>query len=121
MLAGNMPEACGMGGICGMQYVVEADGSVFPCDFYVMDQYCLGNFKEDSFESLDQKRREIRFIEESQVIDAKCRACKWLRICRGGCRRDRDFFDAGIKKNYYCEAYAHFFAYSIPKFYSLLS
>lgn len=35
MLLGHMPESCDMRGFCGMQYVVEADGSVYPCDFYV--------------------------------------------------------------------------------------
>ena len=28
MLLGYPPEACGMAGVCGMQHVVEADGSV---------------------------------------------------------------------------------------------
>ena len=32
MLLGYPPEACGMAGVCGMQHVVEADGSVYPCD-----------------------------------------------------------------------------------------
>ena len=37
ILNGEHPEACGMGGGCGLQYVVEADGGVYPCDFYMLD------------------------------------------------------------------------------------
>ena len=43
ILLGRMPESCEQRGICGMQMVVEADGSVYPCDFYVMDRYRLGS------------------------------------------------------------------------------
>ena len=54
MLLGYPPEACGMAGVCGMQHVVEADGSVYPCDFYVLDGYRLGNLREDSLEEVNQ-------------------------------------------------------------------
>lgn len=46
---GMLPEACDQGGICSIQHVVEADGTVYPCDFYVMDEYCLGNYNDDFF------------------------------------------------------------------------
>ena len=37
------PTSCGMDGKCRPQLVVEADGSVYPCDFYCLDEYKLGN------------------------------------------------------------------------------
>ena len=33
-------------GFCSNQLIVESDGSVYPCDFYVLDEYCLGNIKD---------------------------------------------------------------------------
>ena len=54
ILTGREPELCSMRGICGLQWVVEADGSLYPCDFYVLDQWRLGNIKDDSFEQIDQ-------------------------------------------------------------------
>lgn len=56
MLLGQPPEACGMLGICSQQYVVEADGGVYPCDFYVLDEYRLGSLVTDSFDALDARR-----------------------------------------------------------------
>ena len=115
MLNRQPPEACGMGGNCGIQYVVEADGSVYPCDFYMLDDKKLGNLNFDDFSSLDQKRTELQFIEQSEVTAKECFECKWWALCRGGCRRDRDFFQDGLQKNYYCTAYKNFFEYSFDR------
>lgn len=115
MLNGQPPEACGMLGTCGMQYVVEADGSVYPCDFYMLDQYKLGNLNTDTLAQIDARRKEIGFIEQSCAVDEKCKICRWYQLCRGGCRRDRDYYQDGIGRNYYCTAYEHFFEYAWPK------
>lgn len=115
MLLGQPPEACGMLGTCGMQYVVEADGSVYPCDFYMLDQYKLGNLNTDTLAQIDARRKEIGFIEQSCAVDEKCKICKWYQLCRGGCRRDRDYYQDGIGRNYYCAAYERFFEYAWPK------
>ena len=102
-------------GTCGMQYVVEADGSVYPCDFYMLDQYKLGNLNTDTLAQIDARRKEIGFIEQSCAVDEKCKICKWYQLCRGGCRRDRDYYQDGIGRNYYCAAYERFFEYAWPK------
>ena len=39
VLRGKTPEACTMYGKCCMQNVIEADGRVYPCDFYALDEY----------------------------------------------------------------------------------
>ena len=87
MLLGFPPEACGMAGVCGMQHVVEADGSVYPCDFYVLDGYRLGNLCTDSLEEIDRRREALGFVEQSRAVDMACRDCPHFPLCRGGCRR----------------------------------
>lgn len=125
IMDGQMPEACGMKGVCGRQFVVEADGSVYPCDFYMLDRYRLGNLTTDTFRQIEQKREQLGFIQESAVPHKDCLSCKWASLCRGGCRRDREPFESGANsKNYYCKAYYHFFEYAYPrlqKAYSLLT
>ncbi len=113
MLLGYPPESCGMSGVCGMQYVVEADGAVYPCDFYVTDRYRLGNLCTDSFADLDRVRAENRFVTESTVSDPACRDCFCRALCRGGCKRYREprIGDA-LQRNLYCESYRRFFAYA---------
>lgn len=115
-MLGYYPEACGMMGTCTHQYVIEADGGVYPCDFYVMDEYKIGNLITDDFETLEVNRTAINFIPQSQAKDSGCMKCKWYRLCHGGCRRDRDQFDNGkMGRNYFCRAYKTFFKYSYPR------
>lgn len=110
LAAGYMAESCDQRGTCGLQTVVEADGSVYPCDFYMLDEYRLGNFNTDRLDAIDEKRREIGFIERSQKLDSACAACPHYRLCRGGCQRNRDYVEAsGLYRNYFCEAYQMFF------------
>jgi len=112
MMMGMPPEQCSMNGHCTVQYVVEGDGGVYPCDFYVYDEWRLGTIGKESLAEMRNSDTAKRFIEESLVLPDKCRACIYLSICRNGCKRDR----AGEERiNYYCEAWANFFNYAIPK------
>jgi len=115
MLKGHAPEQCSMRGCCGLQYLVEADGSVYPCDFYGLDQYRLGNILQNSWEELDRVREETKFVEESRRVPEECGGCQWYPLCRNGCRRDRLETADGLGRNYYCRAYAGFFAYALPR------
>lgn len=116
MLLGYPPEACGMSGACGYQHVIESDGSVYPCDFYVLDEFCLGNLKESTFEEINSKRKEIQFIETSMSINAECKTCKYYPLCRGGCRRNRTILKSGeLGQNYFCESYKIFFEHTAER------
>ena len=115
MLEGYPPEQCSMVGRCGVQYMVEADGSVYPCDFYGLDEYRLGNILENSWAELDRAREELGFIRESRRVPKECGACRWYPLCRNGCRRDRVLEGEQLGCSYYCESYAGFFAYALPR------
>ena len=116
LMLGYYPEACGMMGTCTHQYVIEADGGVYPCDFYVMDEYKIGNLIEDDFKKVELNRVQLDFIHQSQAKDSGCLKCKWYHLCHGGCRRDRDQFEKGkMGRNYFCTAYKTFFKYSYPR------
>lgn len=116
MLAGRPPELCGMGGLCTCQLVVEADGSVYPCDFYVLDEYRLGNIRDASIEQLLGCGAARRFVEASYPVPAPCRACEWFALCRNGCRRNRmDSGDEALGPNRFCEAYQEFFRHAYPR------
>lgn len=116
MLRDTPPESCGMMGICSVQNVVEADGSVYPCDFYVLDQYRLGNLNQDGFDAIYQARLDSGFLQASKSMHPDCLTCPWKSICRGGCRRDRDGFDGGpLGKNDFCKSYQMFFSHAIRR------
>ncbi|WP_343247126.1 anaerobic sulfatase maturase [Diplocloster hominis] len=115
LLLGNPAECCDMNGVCGRQNVIEADGSVYPCDFYAMSAFKLGNLKECSFEEIEEHRRVSGFIKESQEAQKLCSECSYFRICRGGCKRNRLLLPSGkYGGNYFCESYKMFFAHALP-------
>ncbi|MGE4283308.1 MAG: anaerobic sulfatase maturase [Clostridia bacterium] len=119
-MMGIRPEACGMLGECSCQFVVEADGGVYPCDFYVVDEWYLGNIEHDGFDELRSTAAAERFVETSRHIDPKCKKCKWVNLCRGGCRRSREPFEDGKPVlNYYCSSYMEFFEYAAPRMYQI--
>ena len=110
ILLGEPPESCDMTGRCSVQFVIEGDGGVYPCDFYVLDQWRLGTVGEKSFAELAQSDTAKRFIQTSLAVPEKCRACPAYRVCRNGCRRNRLILETGAAgENYYCEAYRRFF------------
>ncbi|MCL2022923.1 MAG: anaerobic sulfatase maturase [Oscillospiraceae bacterium] len=104
---GYPPEACGMSGVCGCQFVTEADGSVYPCDFYVEDEWKIGNILRHSFEEMRFSPTCEKFIDQSRNLHPDCKVCRWFSMCRGGCRRERD--ERG--KNIYCGGMGGFFEF----------
>ena len=122
ILQGQPPEDCSMRQGCGLYFVVEADGCVYPCDFYALDEYCLGNINENSFAALAKSNAANRFLQQSQIGDPNCSACKWYFLCKGGCRRHREpFTDEKPGPNIYCESFIEFFEYAYERLRDLAS
>lgn len=120
MAMGYKPEACGMSGRCACQFVVEADGSTYPCDFYVIDEWYMGNIKDKDLNELKDSKAVKKFVEVSKYVAPECRKCQWFDLCRGGCRRNREpFIDGKPSLNYFCSAYKEFFEYTIDRIYRL--
>ncbi len=116
IMLGEYPESCGLTGRCTIQNVVEADGSVYPCDFYCLDEWKLGNIVENSFEEMMTGETAKAFLAVSDVPMKQCHACSWFTVCRGGCRRDREPVYVGKNaENYFCPAFQEFFSYAMPR------
>ena len=116
MVYGERPESCGMCGHCTPYFLIEANGDVFPCDFYVLDRYYMGNINEKTYAALYGAENIRRFVEESKYVREECRACKWYKICRGGCKRYREpFTDGKPGLNKLCRAFREFFDYSYAR------
>ena len=116
VLSGCEPESCEQRGICSVQNVIEADGSVYPCDFYALDEYCLGNVRTEDFFYLQSNPITERFVSDSAESMESCRNCHYYGICRGGCRRNRIALADREWKNYFCRAYRMFYEYSLERF-----
>ncbi len=110
-------NSCGMQGMCTYHYVMEAGGEMYPCDFYMIDNYKIGNINQVDFAEIDENRKKLNFIERSTVHPDECKECKWYFLCKSGCMRDRENFKTGeLEKTYLCEAYKEFYDYTYDRF-----
>lgn len=108
ILQGYLPESCAMRGVCSIQNVVEANGNVYPCDFYALDEFYMGNYNENSFEEIQDSPAAKTFVEVSRQLPEECAECEFFRLCRGGCRRNR-LRDGEGWRNQFCGSYQRFF------------
>jgi len=78
---------CGMSGRCTPQIVVEADGSVYPCDFFVLDEYRVANLAESSLKEVFDAVVNCGFLGQQPTKYAICVNCVYNKWCQGGCKR----------------------------------
>ena len=111
---GYPPSSCSVLGRCGGYIVVEADGSIYPCDFYVTDKWKMGSFFDyERVDDVYNSKVMKDFLLEGSIEKEECKSCSWKRLCNGGCRRDSDY-QTRLGSNYYCSSFKEFFnhAYS---------
>jgi len=109
-------QTCPFGSACADYLVVEWNGDIYPCDFYVRPEYKLGNLKNDNFENLIEKRN-IKFSKKRKNLSNECLSCFWRDICGGGCLKNRDFCENNTEyKTYFCYSYRKFLTYSYKFF-----
>lgn len=111
-IAAGMPGGtCAASGRCGGYLVVESDGSVYPCDFYVTEQHRLGSLAEQSVRELMNGEQNTAFLRTSAAFTSTCTGCRYFPVCHGGCRRDR----LPTGENYLCPALKTFFDAALPR------
>lgn len=114
ILAGMAPSTCAASGACGSYLVVEGDGSLYPCDFFVLDEWYLGNINRMGVEEAMNCPQSLRFLKQGRKRPEGCNTCPYAAICRGGCPRDWTVFGPQ-GENYYCSAFRQFFDYALPR------
>lgn len=103
-------EQCGIMGHCTHQFVSEANGNIYPCDFYCTDKYLLGNINVTDLSEMVNSKIARDFIRESLIVPERCKKCNVYPVCRaGGCKRTQLSED-------YCNAYKRFFNACLPLF-----
>ncbi len=92
----GQPTLCGMDGNCRPQLIVEADGSVYPCDFYCLDEYRLGNITKNPVSELLSHPHVNAFCKRRTELSAACKDCPYLSFCGGGCpRMEKEIYVVG--------------------------
>jgi serine-type anaerobic sulfatase-maturating enzyme len=113
-VAGQKPGTCTMHETCDSYVVVEYNGDVYPCDFFVEGNWKLGNITLDSWAEIARRARRYSFASKKTLAHPECQACDYQSICHGGCPKlrhgpNRRFEDL----DYFCRAYKMIFGKSV--------
>ncbi|MFX1599122.1 MAG: anaerobic sulfatase maturase [Promethearchaeota archaeon] len=109
-------NVCYMGKNCSQYFVVEFDGSVYPCDFFVREDLLLGNILEDTWEDLLKSPIYRKFGQKKTNFNMYCKTCSFIDLCHGDCQK----FRIGNPQNsqilsVLCKGWKKFYTYALPQ------
>jgi len=108
-------SVCDMGPDCRHYFVVEHNGDVYPCDFYVRPEFRLGNVMASSWERIYHSRVYALFGARKASLPAFCNRCEFLELCFGDCPRHRAGAGEGQDRvSWLCPGYRQFFSHALP-------
>lgn len=112
--------ACNMGRDCRQYLVVEHNGDIYPCDFFVEPRFKLGNIMENSWEEMLESPLYEEFGKRKCASDEQCGECEWLSLCAGCCPKNRPDCKQDAKAvSELCAGWKMFYSHTIDRFKSL--
>ncbi len=115
-LQGQPAPLCHMGTDCRQYFVVEHNGDVYPCDFFVTPETRLGNIMEDSWEALQASAAYREFGACKAQWNERCASCEYVRWCAGDCLKHR--YRTGTDPralSWLCEGWRQFYQHALPE------
>jgi uncharacterized protein len=113
-------NVCHMERDCRQYLVVEHNGDVYPCDFYVEPEWRLGNVMEGTWEELLNSPVYARFGERKAQWNEACERCEFVAYCAGCCQKNRWGGGADPRQlSALCEGWKRFYAHALPALESL--
>ena len=104
---------CTFQSACGQYLVVEHNGDIYPCDFFVKSEYRLGNISDRPLLEFLRLERAREFSRAKTPADTECIRCSWRGHCHGGCPKDRLQADGKwAGRTFFCDAYRAFFTHA---------
>ena len=109
-LAGLKPSTCTMHERCDSYVVVEYNGDIYPCDFFVENSWKLGNIHVDSWPEIARRQTRHNFATKKTIAHPECQACEFQSLCHGGCPKLRHGQHGRFEElEYFCTAYKMIF------------
>ncbi|MBS1854126.1 MAG: anaerobic sulfatase maturase [Acidobacteria bacterium] len=113
-VAGQKPGNCTMHETCDSYVVVEYNGDVYPCDFFVENPWKLGNINDDSWTEIARRTKRYSFAGKKTIAHPECQVCEWQSLCHGGCPKFRHGPRGNFEDlDYFCSAYKMMFSRSV--------
>ena len=114
---GQELESCEHRERCGSYVVIEYNGDVYPCDFFVAKRWRLGNLMEAPLAQIVRSAKAESFNRIKEGPYAECDTCPWDFICHHGCSRFRLGPEGRFGQHHIlCPALKQFHAYTDSRF-----
>jgi uncharacterized protein len=108
---------CHMERNCCQYFVVEHNGDVYPCDFFVEEPLKLGNIMDDSWMELIRSKTYKSFGAQKTQWNKVCRTCDHLDLCSGDCLKHRLYIGNPPQNlSYLCTGWKRFYDYTRDRF-----
>ena len=110
-------SVCYMGNDCCQYFVVEYDGSVYPCDFFVRKDLLLGNVKTNKWDDFINSSKYHSFGAQKADWNKKCNNCPFLNMCHGDCQKFRsNTLNSSKALSILCKGWKKFYTNTLPRF-----
>jgi len=121
LLVDGARTICPFGSNCCQYFVVEYNGDVYPCDFFVERPLRLGNVTTDAWDGLQQSPVYRSFGEQKAHWHRRCDDCQWQWICQGDCLKHRLCAGGGDPRRLsaLCAGWQRFYEHTMPRFRAL--
>ncbi|MBU8869943.1 MAG: anaerobic sulfatase maturase [Gemmatimonadales bacterium] len=115
-LALGQEGICTFGRDCRQYLVIEHNGDVYPCDFFVEPNRKLGNVLTESLADIQHGPTFREFGALKTPSARPCLECRYLDLCQGDCPAHRSpaGYPAGTG-SWLCEGWAQFFDHALPR------
>lgn len=107
----DAPE-CTLSKECAPYVVVEHNGNVYSCDFFVEPRHRLGNIRHSKITDMLNSKKQDEFGKVKNALPRKCKLCPWYTKCFGGCIKDRIKDPSDHRQPRFCHSYQLFFEHA---------
>jgi uncharacterized protein len=116
-LVDGVAPVCTMGDDCRQYLLVEHNGDIYPCDFFVEPGLLLGNLMEQDWATVLASPVFQDFGAAKSRHGEACRSCQFLDLCAGDCPRNRGQGSREHERvSWLCAGWKMFYEHSLPDF-----
>lgn len=116
-LAQNRTTICTLGEDCRQYFVVEHNGDIYPCDFFVEPRWKLGNISDVEWKDVANSPLYREFGQGKTDRNAACSSCDVAALCMGDCMKHRPGGAADSRKiSVLCKGWRQFLVHSRDAF-----
>lgn len=121
LMVDRVRNICHFGMNCCQYFVVEYNGDIYPCDFFVEKPLLLGNITHQSWATLQNSPLYQDFGRQKMLFNPICGDCEFGSICVGDCLKHRLCSAGGDPRrlSHLCAGWKMFFKHTLSRFQKL--